>query len=135
MLALQGYVIGESLHHNTRSWVLRAYQESDQRPVILKTLAKAFPSRDDLNRWRQGCTLGHTFDHPHIIRYETLGESSNDPVLVIEDFSAVPLASLVPQGGFELADGLHIAQQVANGLVAIHRQSPRSRLHPLMFIR
>jgi predicted ATPase len=131
MITLSGYDIGERLHTGTRSTVVRARRSADLQPVILKIPTPEFPSPEDLNRLRHEFSIGRAIDDRHVIHYDALEDYHHGLALVEEDFGAVALATVIPEGGFELAAFLQIALQLVEGLEAIHRSGVTHRhLHP-----
>jgi serine/threonine protein kinase len=53
MLTLSGYQITQQMYESSSSLVYRAHQEADDRPVIIKVLQAAYPTPQELIRYRQ----------------------------------------------------------------------------------
>src|SRR5215831_16483226 len=92
MPGLAEYTITETLQENDGLGLYRATRNRDRHPVLLKT-----PLADDSSMHRERWRLRHEWavtralDVPAILKIEDCDESSDRPVLVLEDFGGVSL--------------------------------------------
>jgi PAS domain S-box-containing protein len=122
MLQVAGYEVGELLYKGTHSVIYRARSSVANKDVVLKAAASDYPSAKDLARLRREFEIGHRYQHRSIIGYRTIETLDTGSVLVLEDFGAQSLVSLLPADGLSVDEFLPVALQIAEGLREIHTQ-------------
>ncbi|CAM2007896.1 trifunctional serine/threonine-protein kinase/ATP-binding protein/sensor histidine kinase [Acanthopleuribacter pedis] len=96
-LAVQGYRILEPIYEGTKSLVYRALRESDQQPVVLKTIGPAALEATALRRLKREYQLLKQLRHTRVIAALGFQESAGGFALVLEDFGGRAL-HLFPKG-------------------------------------
>lgn len=129
-----GYTTVERLNCSTRTITVRAIRNSDQRRVIIKSLASPHPTATQLARFNYACELQKRFDHSGIVKVIDWISDTSTPQMVLEDIGAIPLADFVdqqPDKQLSVNAFLSIAQQISTALAEIHRQHVIHKdLHP-----
>lgn len=129
-----GYTTVERLNCSTRTITVRAIRNSDQRRVIIKSLASPHPTATQLARFNYACELQKRFDHSGIVKVLDWISDTSTPQMVLEDIGAIPLADFVdqqPDKQLSINAFLSIAQQISTALAEIHRQHVIHKdLHP-----
>lgn len=100
------------------------YIESGQA-VILKVLKAAYPTPEEIRRYRQEYHLAHQLQLPKVIKALQLEEWQRTLVIVFEDFGGISLSQLLKQypQGVPLDLFFTLAFKLANALGQIHSQS------------
>jgi len=102
MLTLPGYHITEQMYESTSSLVYRARQERDDRSVIIKVLKEAYPTSQDLIRYRQEYAITSKLKLAGTIRAYSLVPYQRTLAIIFEDFGAESLMILRNSGKFVL---------------------------------
>ena len=124
MLSDFGYTTVERLNCSTRTITVRAIRNSDQRRVIVKSLASPHPTATQLARFNYACELQKRFDHPGIVTVLDWIAAPSSPYMVLEDIGAMPLSEFMeqqPEGRLSIDVFLGIALQISTALAEIHR--------------
>ncbi len=126
MQTISGYQIRKKLHQGTTSLVYRAIRESDQQPVILKSLISDYPAEEDILRLQREYqiiqSIHSTGLKENIIQALGLEQSGNTPVLVEEDIGGASLAAHIPEQGLSVGDFLELACKLVRMLMQTHQQ-------------
>ncbi|MFD2111876.1 diguanylate cyclase domain-containing protein [Thiorhodococcus fuscus] len=120
MIDIAGYDRAVRIYESQVSLVLRARRQEDGLSVILKILKNAYPSARDLARYRHEYAMLGQLRSDRIIGSSGLIEYGNTLVLVLEDFGAQSLKSLLQIRPLALPNLLRIALDVARGLSELH---------------
>ena len=70
--SLSNYSVTQTLYEGSRTLVYRAIRPSDERTVAIKSLRSKYPSFEAHHQFRNQNTIGHTLDHPGLVRMESL---------------------------------------------------------------
>lgn len=122
------YQILAKLYESANSLVYRATSKTDQRSrsvrpaksIILKILKENYPTPAELARYQQEYELTRSLNVDGVIKTYGLQRHENSLVMLLEDFDAQSLKSLLAQQQFNLADFLTIAIKITESLAAIH---------------
>lgn len=129
-----GYTTVERLNCSTRTITVRAIRNSDQRQVIIKSLASSHPTATQLARFNYAYELQKRFDHAGIVKVIDWISDTSIPQMVLEDIGAIPLADFVDQQSekrLTINVFLNIALQISTAVAEIHRQHVVHKdLHP-----
>ncbi len=114
------YQILAKIYESDNSLVYRAKVKTDQRSIILKILKENYPTPVELARYQQEYEITRSLNVDGVIKTYGLQRYENSLVMLLEDFNAQSLKSLVAQRKFNLAEFLTIAIKTTESLVAIH---------------
>ena len=122
------YQILAKIYESANSLVYRAILTTDNRSrnvrlaksIILKILKKNYPTPAELARYQQEYEITRSLNVDGVIKAYELQRHGNSLVMLLEDFGARSLKSLLSQGQFNLADFLSIAIKITESLAAIH---------------
>jgi predicted ATPase/signal transduction histidine kinase/tRNA A-37 threonylcarbamoyl transferase component Bud32 len=120
MLKLEGFTLGDLLDDGANSAVYRARDEENDRSVVIKTYADAYPSAEAVARMEHEFDIGKGIHAPHVVGYYGLESYASNRALIVEDFGATSLARVVEQGPLDLRSFLHVARESALALEELH---------------
>jgi len=120
MISIPGYQISEQIFKGDHTTVYRGIKEDDQSDVVIKTLTADYPSPEDMDELRHDYEIGSQFDHPNIIKYDSLEPYQNNIAIVSQYFTSLRLSDVIPQKGLEVSEFIDIAIQLGEGLTTIH---------------
>ncbi|WP_375770489.1 AAA family ATPase [Archangium gephyra] len=120
MKTLPGYTTSEVLLDGSDGVLLRGRQ--GETPVLLRTPQGEYPKADALARLRYGYEIAAAADIPGVARVLGLETHGNSLVLVMEDFGAVPLSSLLREGIPPVEQALRLACALARAIGELHRR-------------
>jgi predicted ATPase len=122
-MELPGYDIRESIYSGPRTAVFRGVETRTGRPVVVKTVSGAYPSPEHLARLENEYEVGRRLKRSAgVVQYLDRVRFDRSLALVLEDFGGRSLADLLREKPLDPETFLAIAQQVAQGLGAIHRR-------------
>ncbi len=120
MIRLTNYQISEQLYESGNSLVYRAMRESDNQPVIIKTLREARPER--IAWFKREYQVTRDLDIPGVVSVYELSRQQNRWLMTLEDFAGDSLKRLALAGQFELPDFLTLAICVVDILAQVHQR-------------
>lgn len=123
MLNETNYEILERLYTSPRTSTNRALSLTDQRYVIIKSPSTPYPSPTQLARFRYGCELQRTFDHPGITKIINHVLTGASCYMVLEDIGAISLTTYLDQLSDQRVSVdvfLHLALQITKALAEVH---------------
>jgi PAS domain S-box-containing protein len=115
-----GYRVCQLVLRTATHVVYRARRVEDDRPVLLKTLLREFPSAADLASLRRERELMHLLAVDSGATRSALEKSSHGLVLVLDDGGGEPLRNWIGIGSREPATFLELAIGVTETLGALH---------------
>jgi predicted ATPase len=102
--------------------VYRAYDTRLQRDVAIKILGRRVQERPGaLQRFEQEARAASALNHPNIITLYDIGEEEGRPYIVMELVEGESLRRML-SGPWPTDLLLHVARQIADGLVAAHER-------------
>ena len=110
----------EKVYESAKTRVFRAVRQSDQQPVILKTLKKSYPSAVELARYRWEYSILRQVSCDGVIKTYGLQPHEHSLVLVLEDVGGQSLARLYEDKPLPLAVFLPLAIEMVKALGQIH---------------
>jgi PAS domain S-box-containing protein len=119
MLELHEFTIRDTLLEEDGIVVLRAEDNRDHRPVLLRALSSARPAQRDISRLQHDCDVARSLNLPATLRATECIVGEAHPVLVMEDFGGMPLERLL-DGPMQLEAFFHIALQLADAVAQLH---------------
>jgi len=123
MLNLPGFTASKILHESNNSIVYRAWDNKNDRPVVLKMLKEAYPSPERLGWFKREYQVTQSLNLPGAVQAYSLEKSEERPVMVLEDFGGDSLELLQYQGKLELDKFLELAINTTEILGEIHGQN------------
>lgn len=120
MLKLPGYQIGAQIYESTNSLILRGYRETDEHPVILKSLKDVNPSLERIAWYRREYEVTRNLHLPGVVQAYALLIDQQRLVMVLEDFGGESLAKLKLAGKLSLEAFLKLAISITDTLGQIH---------------
>jgi predicted ATPase len=128
-MKLANYQILNQLYSGSQTVIYRAIRDTDQQPVVLKTLKDGCVGPIELAQLRNQYTIGKALNLPGVIQTYSLEPHKNGYILVMEDFGGISLKEEMQQGGASLGtttDGLreflNMALQIASALDGLYQQ-------------
>jgi serine/threonine protein kinase len=120
---LGSYEITALLGKGGMGEVYRATDTKLKREVAIKVLPDEF-SRDGarLSRFQREAEVLASLNHPHIASIYDFADFGECRFLVLELVLGETLADRIARGPIPIADVLHIARQIAEGLEAAHEK-------------
>jgi len=117
-----GYTTVELVYEGSRTAVYRAIQAETQKPVVIKTLLREYPSFSELVQFRNQYTIAKNLDILGIVQPLSMEPLGNSYALVMEDWGGISLGQYFQEQSLNLPDVLAIAFQLSNILHDLHQQ-------------
>ncbi len=119
--SIAGYDIVETIQTQAGgSSVRRARRRADGTTVVIKTFATAFPAPEEVARLEHEHTLGKDLHLPGVVGHLDLIRVGTSVHLVLEDFGAVSLETMLAGGPLDLRRFVRIARAAAAALADLH---------------
>jgi predicted ATPase len=122
MLISARYEAEQKVHESSHHVIYRGRRQADGAPVILKLLNQAYPTAEQLQRFRWEHEVLERLALPGVVRSYGLEESAGSAVIVLEDFGGVPLAQATGGAPLPLPELLSVAARLTTTLGEIHRR-------------
>jgi predicted ATPase/signal transduction histidine kinase/tRNA A-37 threonylcarbamoyl transferase component Bud32 len=119
---LSEYELGERISQSTRTIVYRAHRRLDHAPCIIKVQQREHSTPAELDRLRREFEIAKSLDVEGVIRALALSRYKSRVALILEDFGAVSLSTLMARQRFSLDEILTIGAQLASTLARIHQR-------------
>ena len=114
------YQVGEAIYESENSIIYRACSKLEDRAVVLKMLAQAYPSPTRIAKFQREYEITRSLDLPGIIDVYDLRTDQHRWVMVVEDFGGESLARLELNGKLALDGFLSLAIDVVEILGQVH---------------
>jgi len=122
MLEITGFQIQSKLFESTGTTIYRGRRQSDQAPVIIKTLSSSQPSLPSIAQLYQEIKILQVIEGAEGPSTYQLMFENNNPFLVIPDFGGKSLDIVLRERKFELAELLRMMVKLAEQLSDIHQK-------------
>jgi PAS domain S-box-containing protein len=122
-MELIGYHIDGKLFESANTVVLRARQQDDLQPVILKALKENHTSHNEPERFRHEYYINQHLGLKATARALRLETYGGMPVIVFEDIFGQSLESQMKTRAFALQEALTLAIKATDALGQLHRQN------------
>ena len=119
-VAPETYTVIEHLHSGAVFQLLRARDDRDGSPVVLKRLVPERRSDAEDQRLQHECAILRALEVPGVVRVRGVHESGGALSLVLEDAGGATLADFLQRGRLELPVFLDLAIQLAEILGQLH---------------
>ncbi|MEO2025704.1 MAG: AAA family ATPase, partial [Fuerstiella sp.] len=118
-----GYDVTETLCETTGSLLLRTGPVGGRPSTILKLLNKAYPSPQELARFRQEYEITRRLDAPGVIKVYGLETYENSLMILMEDIGGESLSRWLQERTLDLETFLSLAVRITETLGDIHSAS------------
>lgn len=122
MVRLTGYKIKEQISRSSNSLVLRGLRESDNRPVVIKLLAKDYPSSKEITDFLHEYQIMGKINSDCIIKPYTLLKGSSYAI-IMEDIEGQPLAKALKHVKPSIDEKMLLAIKMAHCLDQLHKHN------------
>jgi predicted ATPase/serine phosphatase RsbU (regulator of sigma subunit)/tRNA A-37 threonylcarbamoyl transferase component Bud32 len=124
-IEINGYQLIDLLYEGENSLIYRGNRQQDNQPVILKILKNDYTKPTEQIRYKHEYELTRSLDIEGTIKVYGLEETSNNSVLIVEDFGGISLKQWLTNGEdnlriLPLKEFLIIAIQIAEVLAKVH---------------
>jgi len=123
MHQLTDYKIIKEISKSSNSLVYRAFDEKNNRPVILKILNKQHPTAEDVSTFFREYELLNLFKNEGIISVYDKSTSEDAPLIVMEDIEGETLKSLLKSMKLSLEEFLKLAIDITGIIENIHKRN------------
>jgi diguanylate cyclase (GGDEF)-like protein len=123
MIVLPGIRVLERIYESFNTLVYRGIRESDRLSVILKQPAREYPTPAELIRYQHEYEILSHLSIDGVIQVYDLQKVQNSPVLLLEDFGAQSLSSLLKNRSFNILEFLKLAINLTQALEEIHQKN------------
>ncbi|MGH8002633.1 MAG: ATP-binding protein, partial [Brasilonema sp.] len=122
-ITISGYNLIEVIYDGATTCVYRALRETEQTPVIIKTLKAEYPTIEQLTQLRHEYKILQSLEIEGIIKPLALESYQNGLALIFSDFGGEPLKNFITAQKFELSHFLQIAIQLSSTLAQLHKNN------------
>jgi len=122
MNSFPGLKIISCIYESRTTKIYRCRKQSDNLPVIVKSLNQEFPSNEMLDSLRHEYEIVNMLNIEGIIEMYALQQVNKGLVIVMEDFDAVSLQQMIAQKQLLLEYVLHIAISISTILEKMHEK-------------
>ncbi len=91
MFTLKGYHLSEKVYESKKSVVYRGIRESDNLPVMVKSLKAKRPTREELDLFEYEYRIVKELDLPGVIKIHSLENVDHSKAIIMEGFGALPM--------------------------------------------
>ncbi|MDZ8056288.1 MAG: AAA family ATPase [Aulosira sp. ZfuVER01] len=120
MLKIPGYQIQTKIHESANSQVYRGIRERDSLPIIFKILKKAYPTPEEITRYKLEYEITRSLSLEGVIQAYSLQQYQSTFAIIMEDFGGESLAKIISTTKFTLMEFLKLAVQITKSLSDIH---------------
>ncbi|MEA3242701.1 MAG: protein kinase, partial [Pseudomonadota bacterium] len=119
---IEGYSVQEELFRSKQRSICRGVRDSDQAPVIIKSLLVGIATEEDVAAVKHEFDILSTLSVEGVPKPFGLESDANGLNLILEDRRGSRLSNYIRTSSFDLATYLDIAIGIADVLGEIHRQ-------------
>ena len=123
MSAQRAYHIEQTLYQSNQTVIYRAVRQLDQRKMILKVLANAYPTPLELARFRQEYDLVNALSMEGIPQFEAFGKLDDRYFISMRDTGGITLKDFVVRQKPGITRFLKIAIQLSEILGQLHQKN------------
>lgn len=121
MITLPNYAITETIYADNKISIFRGHRQSDETPVILKTLNTEYPTPKELAQIRHEYEIIKELHLNGSVQAYGLEKYGNNLILVLEDVGGDSLRNIIADKRINLVTFLTIAMQLANAVGELHQ--------------
>lgn len=120
MLHFPGFQITGKLHESATTLVLRAKQECDGLPVILKILNIHSPGPEALAQFDQEFSIASSLKTKGVMKANELTKAEGKLLIIYEDFGGEFLQQIIQAKPLSIEEGLSVAIKIIDCLNEVH---------------
>ncbi|MCP4135249.1 MAG: AAA family ATPase, partial [bacterium] len=122
---MKGYEHPEKIYESPGSLVYRAFDEKNNRSVVLKVLNSSYPAPDEISRFNREyeLTAGFTNKSEGVIEVYELSKIDNSPAIVMEDIGGQSLADILKSMKLHPGEFLNLAIRISEIIGTIHKRN------------
>lgn len=118
---LPNYNVHNQIYESANSLIYRAKRINDDCPVVIKIQKHAFPSPEELTRYRQEFDITKKVVHKDVIKAYEIQKYQNKLFIVLEDIDGCSLKQLLQNNQvFCVTTFLELAVHITHTLAGIH---------------
>ena len=118
---ISGYCLVETLYESPRTILYRAVREADQRPVVLKSLKREYPSLRELLHLKNQYGIAKHLEGDRFVQIYGLERYRNGYVLVMADDGSISLSQYAAAQPLDLEIFFAIALQMTEVLESLYQ--------------
>jgi len=120
---IRGYELREELGRGDYGVVYRAFQPSVGREVAVKVIRPEYANQPAfVERFEREAQIVAQLEHPHIVPLFDFWRDPDGAYLVMPHMRGGNLATLLRQGGWQLAPALRLVEHIGGALAHAHRR-------------
>lgn len=121
MIELTGYDIVHKIYSDHKVLIYRAHRQTDNQPVILKTINSDYPSPEHIEQIQHEYALTRQLNLVGSVQAYDLLKYENNLVLVLEDIGGDSLRNIIADRRINIETFLRIAIQLAHAVGELHQ--------------
>ncbi len=118
-----GYLDPVKIYESSNSRVYRAFDERNNRNVIIKKLNKGYHSPGAISEFYREYELTGIFKNEGVIKIYEFSKIDNSPAIIMEDIEGISLADILKSEKIELNEFLDVALSVIEIIGNIHKHN------------
>jgi len=123
MKQIKDYTIIEKIAESKNSIVYKGKRDSDNLPVVIKTINAEFPSLSAIARFKQEFELIKKLEIDGIVRAYDVTEYDSSFAIILEDFGGISLSEILKNKKIDIKQFLKIGIEIANTLGNLHKDN------------
>lgn len=117
------FQIEQKIYQTPYFILYRSIAETKQQAMLVKMPNTAFPDQALDEQMDRDFKIGQQLDHPNIIRYLTIEQSTAGRSIGLENFDGIALSDYIQKHSISMEDFLTIAIQMAEVVATIHQSA------------
>ncbi|MDZ8188921.1 MAG: AAA family ATPase [Nostoc sp. ChiSLP02] len=122
-IILADYNLIKVIFDGINTCIYRAFKESEQTSVIIKTLKAEYPTIEQIAHIKHGYQILQSLQIEEVIQPLALESTQNGVALILQDFEGETLKDIISRRNLELKNFLQIAIQLAATLYQLHQNN------------
>ncbi|MDJ0761412.1 MAG: AAA family ATPase [Myxococcota bacterium] len=118
------YSIRETIYESINTLIYRAWEEKENRSVVLKILNKPYPTPEEVSKFKQEYhTLTSLLADEGVVQVYALTQIKDAPAISMADIGGQSLADFLASTKLDAKDFLHLAMQIVEIIENIHKRN------------
>ncbi|MBU3916691.1 serine/threonine-protein kinase PknK, partial [bacterium] len=122
MQKLEGYQNPDKIYESKQSLIYRAFEEKNNRSVILKGLNKQYPNSEEISEFNQEYELANRFRDEGVIHIYGKLNVNGSPMIIMEDIGGQSLAEILESKKLHSDEFLSLGIRIAEIIGNIHKR-------------
>ncbi|MCP4135247.1 MAG: AAA family ATPase [bacterium] len=120
---MKGYQNPHKIYESTNSRVYRAFEEKNNRPVVLKVLNKQYPTPEEVAKFNREYEIASMCTGQGVIEQYELSKIDNSPAIIMEDIGGRSLADILKSMKLHLDEFLSLSVHITEIIGNIHKRN------------